>query len=305
MKWLFTTQIIYLHVQVCYPSLLVTPQHWSRVPHARFDDFLHFDYFALPTLCATFPHVRFDWLSYHLICNIISLCKAKQSKGSETEPSKALSRLEQISAEPTFLWRHHLVPCTSERSVSFEERSFALWSNFLLSEAGFCSLKQLFTLWSRVLHRNTCMWTRAVNLWTGLYACMQNWCLYIAQCTMYVVVQCALYISNRSGKIFLSLYYNIAESFNTPISKKMQYNRHVLWAAVLDKSIMSFINCSIADKYRWGITRQMQLKTCLRKLCTMANQADFFYCITHSHGNALWLLRCPHYSDITVSTLDI
>ena len=28
-------------VQVCYPSLLVTPQHWSRVPHARFDYFLH------------------------------------------------------------------------------------------------------------------------------------------------------------------------------------------------------------------------------------------------------------------------
>ena len=26
--------------QVCYPSLLVTPQHWSRVPHARFDYFL-------------------------------------------------------------------------------------------------------------------------------------------------------------------------------------------------------------------------------------------------------------------------
>ena len=25
-------------VQVCYPSLLVTPQHWSRVPHARSDD---------------------------------------------------------------------------------------------------------------------------------------------------------------------------------------------------------------------------------------------------------------------------
>ena len=60
MKWLFNTQMIYLHLQVCYPSLLVTPQHWSRVPHARFDDFLHFDYFALPTLCATFPHVRFD-----------------------------------------------------------------------------------------------------------------------------------------------------------------------------------------------------------------------------------------------------
>ena len=25
-------------LQVCYPSLLVTPQHWSRVPHARSKD---------------------------------------------------------------------------------------------------------------------------------------------------------------------------------------------------------------------------------------------------------------------------
>ena len=25
-------------MQVCYPSLLVTPQHWSRVPHARSND---------------------------------------------------------------------------------------------------------------------------------------------------------------------------------------------------------------------------------------------------------------------------
>ena len=41
------TRMIYLHMQVCYPSLLVTPQHWSRVPHARFDYFLQF----LPTLC--------------------------------------------------------------------------------------------------------------------------------------------------------------------------------------------------------------------------------------------------------------
>ena len=39
--------LTYHLVQVCYPSLLVTPQHWSRVPHARSED--HF-YISPPQL---------------------------------------------------------------------------------------------------------------------------------------------------------------------------------------------------------------------------------------------------------------
>ena len=45
-------------LQVCYPSLLVTPQHWSQVPHARFDYFLR-----CKSVCGKLQQIPFSKLS--------------------------------------------------------------------------------------------------------------------------------------------------------------------------------------------------------------------------------------------------